>query len=1142
MRILVAALVLFANLSTLEAAVPAYIHYQGYLTDVDGTPVTGDYTIGFKFFAQQSGGTAVFTETRDVKMDLGVFAAILGSKPDNALGPQVFAAAELWLELSVGPKGGTLVTLAPRQRVVSHPFSIRSLEAEQCKVADNALSFGGVAPQAYVTLAALPELCITADGLAAKLTALGVQPYGDANVAAYLQANGYKPGGLSSVSWTAIEGKPAGLLTEAAAVDSGIFLLADGSVAASGSIDFAGNEVLNFVVENAASDKAPADPQAGQLWYDTTENVLKVYGKAGWTGLASGAALDCEGCVDEGDVSFPYAAAATKGGAAANSTNLQCTGCVEAAELSVNWAMGVSAGGAAANLQCVGCVTLGALEGTVLAAGNVKYDDTATLLGATTVAGAVTKLDSRVDLIEKNGSGNFNEGNGTVVALEDHWNINPLSEVSQYIHVLGAKKPKVMAFLYGNKSVEGMSAGNVQVSSAFPINVYSAGVNGTAGQDYFTSGEPAALFVGANILLHQTVGTDGNGTNAGKWELAVVKKIEGTKITLSKPLTNTYTDQGPTGAQSQAVVAATFTRLEALPGSDIKPSKALDDNAESGGILYIRAQQVIVRNGGIIEADGYGYQAADSGFTMVGDSHCKAQPGSALTAVCSGGGGANNTGYGGGGGGNKTAGSNGSGAGSGGGYGGAVAPTFTGSQLLMMGGAGGVANYSGSSGSGTQSSGGGVVVIGAQSILVEASGRISANGSPTSSGRNGAGAGGMIALFADTYDNKGSILQVNGGAIGPTGGGGAGGVGFTSTEPSKPGMSADNIPKGIEIYIDGTNVTSTLGDPNSKGAPNYDSTDKKWGVDGVTAWSSGMLDLSSLNNWGPGEHKITLKETGGNGGELKLYSYLVQNFTVSKPPENDTCDTAKTIDPMLAPAVVMGTTEDVMGGTRAIDDYVQPLCGGSGGADVVYRIPLTEWRKLDISVVAPFPVRTYLRKGDCKAGVAVGCGTDKLTTDVLKTGDYYLFIDSDGNMSKGDFKLVVTAIVPPAPANDTCAAPVELIFDGTGKAEVYGYNLFSNDDYKSKDCGQVGGRDNVYMMNIPSSIKELKVSLDSAFNPVFFIGNNPCATCNTYPVCVPSTNNFTFSYPASGVWYLILDGMTEADKGEYTLTVQLTKI
>jgi hypothetical protein len=108
-----------------------------------------------------------------------------------------------------------------------------------------------------------------------------------------------------------------------------------------------------------------------------------------------------------------------------------------------------------------------------------------------------------------------------------------------------------------------------------------------------------------------------------------------------------------------------------------------------------------------------------------------------------------------------------------------------------------------------------------------------------------------------------------------------GGTGHTHTitgDSTNAGdvVNATDVPEAVQIWIDGTEYTATIGDPNGKGATMYDSVNDDWGVDGVTEWSTGMLDLTGVIGWTAGEHYIEFKETGGTGGRL-LWSLYVNN-------------------------------------------------------------------------------------------------------------------------------------------------------------------------------------------------------------------------------------------------------------------------
>lgn len=67
------------------------------------------------------------------------------------------------------------------------------------------------------------------------------------------------------------------------------------------------------------------------------------------------------------------------------------------------------------------------------------------------------------------------------------------------------------------------------------------------------------------------------------------------------------------------------------------------------------------------------------------------------------------------------------------------------------------------------------------------------------------------------------------------------------------GLTTTDVPKTVEIWIDGVDRTSALGGP--------------WG-DGVAEFASGELDISSYVS-SSGEHYIEIKETGAVGGRIQ---------------------------------------------------------------------------------------------------------------------------------------------------------------------------------------------------------------------------------------------------------------------------------
>lgn len=130
---------LFAGLqvATAQNSVPPFIAYQGFLTDTEGTPITGSKTVMFAIYGDSVGGAAKWSETQVVSVDEGLFGVFLGDVvplPDS-----VFDTSSLYLGVAVEPDE----EMTPRQRIASTAFAIRSglascvPTAEICDGADN---------------------------------------------------------------------------------------------------------------------------------------------------------------------------------------------------------------------------------------------------------------------------------------------------------------------------------------------------------------------------------------------------------------------------------------------------------------------------------------------------------------------------------------------------------------------------------------------------------------------------------------------------------------------------------------------------------------------------------------------------------------------------------------------------------------------------------------------------------------------------------------------------------------------------------------------------------------------------------------------------------------------------------------------
>jgi len=95
-------------------AVSSGISYQGRLTDSDGAPLTGTYTMRFTVYDTAVAGTALW-DSGDLNIDVenGLFNVKLGVNPDIVNGQA------LWLSIIVGGQ-----TLSPRQEILPAPYAL----------------------------------------------------------------------------------------------------------------------------------------------------------------------------------------------------------------------------------------------------------------------------------------------------------------------------------------------------------------------------------------------------------------------------------------------------------------------------------------------------------------------------------------------------------------------------------------------------------------------------------------------------------------------------------------------------------------------------------------------------------------------------------------------------------------------------------------------------------------------------------------------------------------------------------------------------------------------------------------------------------------------------------------------------------
>jgi len=109
----------------LHAQTSQLLNYQGKLTNKDGTPASGTYTIIFSIYSAAADGAALWDETRDVSVTNGVFNVLLGSIksfPEN-----LFTGTG---NRYLGIKVGTDPEMQPRFQLASVAYAIKAFHSD----------------------------------------------------------------------------------------------------------------------------------------------------------------------------------------------------------------------------------------------------------------------------------------------------------------------------------------------------------------------------------------------------------------------------------------------------------------------------------------------------------------------------------------------------------------------------------------------------------------------------------------------------------------------------------------------------------------------------------------------------------------------------------------------------------------------------------------------------------------------------------------------------------------------------------------------------------------------------------------------------------------------------------------------------
>jgi hypothetical protein len=155
--------------SSSAAAITPVIPYQGRLLDPNtNTPkADGSYTMTFRIYDAATGGTALWTETKDVTVSDGLFATYLGDT--TALDPAIFDGSERWLGVKVGADAEAV----PRMQLDFAPYALWSANADTLDGQDSTAYVNAVGPETITGSSTSPVLTVTQNGSGAAIEAQG---------------------------------------------------------------------------------------------------------------------------------------------------------------------------------------------------------------------------------------------------------------------------------------------------------------------------------------------------------------------------------------------------------------------------------------------------------------------------------------------------------------------------------------------------------------------------------------------------------------------------------------------------------------------------------------------------------------------------------------------------------------------------------------------------------------------------------------------------------------------------------------------------------------------------------------------------------------------------------------------------------
>ncbi len=222
--------------------------------------------------------------------------------------------------------------------------------------------------------------------------------------------------------------------------------------------------------------------------------------------------------------------------------------------------------------------------------------------------------------------------------------------------------------------------------------------------------------------------------------------------------------------------------------------------------------------------------------------------------------------------------------------------------------------------------------------------------------------------------------------------------------------------------------------------------------------------------------------------------------------------------------------------------------------DSVYQFSIERcYHDVSICLSSDFPSALYLRHDECaSASAEVACTNEQmdcnancpdyafhrgLTFDTLFPGDYYIFIDGDGNPDYCGAYCLEANGIPTYIEGDDCEHIYEI---SLGEQVVIPDMICLMDDFSPQFCGyQPGGIDKVFKLEVPC-MKDVHISVvPDAWDVVLYLRSD-CSDPGTEIYCVNEEGagieemlNLTLE---AGEYYIFVDGNGPDQSGGFSLS------